>query len=83
MQGDAMASPSLLLGGEMYTLATQQTTAPAVWEIYALLPAMIIFMVLVMAMKVVSGAMNPEYIRELRPIAEEVAVAKALPAGGR
>ena len=78
-----MASPSLLWGGEMYSLATQQTTAPASWEIYALLPVMIIFMVLMMLMKIISAAMNPEYIRELRPIVEKAAMAKALPAGGR
>ena len=56
--------------------------APATWEIYALLPAMIIFMVLMMAMKIVSAAMNPDYIREIRPIAEKAAMAKALPSGG-
>jgi len=67
----------------MYSQVTQPTTAPASWEIYALLPAMIIFMVMAMAMKIVSAAMNPEYIRELRPIAEKAAMAKALPAGGR
>jgi len=66
----------------MYQVTPQQTLAPAVWEIYALLPALTIFMVLAMAMKVVSGVMKPEYVRELRPIAEEVAIAKALPSGG-
>jgi len=78
-----MASPSLLWGGEMYSQATQPTTAPATWEIYTLLPVMIIFMAMAMAMKIVSAAMNPEYIRELRPIAEKAAMAKALQAGGR
>jgi hypothetical protein len=67
---------SLLFKGENMVMP-QQTVAPAVWEIYAILPAMIIFMVLAMAMKIVSGLMKPEYVRELRPIAEEVAVAKA------
>jgi hypothetical protein len=66
----------------MYEARQQVTLAPALWEIYALLPAMIIFMVLAMAMKVVSGVMKPEYIRELRPVAEKAAIAKALPPGG-
>ena len=48
-----------------------------------LLPAMIIFMVMVMAMKVVSGLMKPEYVRELKPVAESALAAKMLPAGGR
>ena len=71
----------------MYQVMPQQTVAPAVWEVYALLPAMIIFMVLTMAFKLVSRVTEPEFIREVRPIAEEVAAArtgrKALPPGGR
>ena len=67
----------------MYVIAPQQTNATEVWEIYALLPAMIIFMVMVMAMKVVSGLMKPEYVRELKPVAESALAAKMLPAGGR
>lgn len=58
----------------------QQTLAPAVWEIYALLPAMIIFMVLLMAFRLAEKVTEPEFIREVRPIAEEVALARA---GGR
>jgi hypothetical protein len=68
-------SPYLFIGGEM--VQGQQLQPTAVWEIYAILPAMIIFMVLAMAMKIVSGAMKPEYIREIRPIAEKAAIAKA------
>jgi hypothetical protein len=60
----------------------QPTVAPAVWEIYALLPAMIILMVLLMAFRLVGKVTEPEFIREVRPIAREVAIAKALPPGG-
>ena len=67
----------------MNNLAAQSMTPASVWEVYAILPAMIIFMVLVMAMKIVSGVMKPEYVREIRPIAEQAAMIKALPPGGR
>lgn len=55
----------------------QLTVAPAQWEIYALLPAMIIFMVLAMAFTLISRVTEPEFIREVRPIAEEAVAAKA------
>jgi hypothetical protein len=58
----------------------QPTVAPAVWEIYALLPAMIILMVLFMAFRLAGKVTEPEFIREVRPVAEDVALARA---GGR
>ena len=71
----------------MYQVMPQQTVAPAVWEVYALLPAMIIFMVLTMAFKLVSRVTQPEFIHAVAPIAEQAVAArtgrKALPPGGR
>ncbi len=64
----------------MYVTLPQQTGPSEVWEIYAILPAMIIFMVMAMLMKVVSGLMNPDYMRELK--AESALAIKALPSGG-
>jgi len=65
----------------------QPVVATAVWEVYALLPAMVILMVLVMAFRLIGRVTEPEFIREVRPIAEKAAAArmgvKALPAGGR
>lgn len=62
----------------------QQTVVPAVgpaqWEIYALLPAMIVIMVLAMAFKLIGRVTEPEFVREVRPIAERAAIARA---GGR
>ena len=49
---------------------------PAQWEWLALIPVMIIFMVLFMVMKIVSGVLKPEFIREVRPIAEKAAIAR-------
>jgi len=66
----------------MYVTLPQQTGPSEVWEIYAILPAMIIFMVMAMLMKVVSGLMNPDYMRELKPVAESALAIKALPSGG-
>ena len=67
----------------MYVTVVPQTGVTEVWEIYAVLPAMMIFMVLVMLMKIVSGLMNPDYLHELKPVAESAITAKLLPAGGR
>jgi hypothetical protein len=61
----------------MYQVTPQQALAPAVWEIYAVLPAMIILMVLFMAFRLVGKVTEPEFIREIRPIAEEAALARA------
>lgn len=71
----------------MYQATAQTTAAPAVWEIYALLPAMVLVMAMMMAFRLIDRVTDPEFIREVRPIAEEAAVArmgrKALSAGGR
>ncbi len=68
-------------------MVTQQTVAPAAWEWLALMPFMVMFVVLFMAFKLASKILEPEVLREVRPIAEEVAMArvgaKALPPGGR
>lgn len=74
-----------MLGGSMYQVTPQQTVvptvAPAQWEIYALLPAMIIFMVLAMVMKIVSGLLKPEVLKAAAPVAGEIAARKMLPGG--
>jgi len=65
---------------------TQLTTQPASWEwigqIWALFPVMLVFAVLFMAFKTANKVLEPEVLREVRPIAEEAVRAKALPAGG-
>ena len=70
----------------MYQVTAQQTLVPAVapaqWEIFALLPFMIIMMVLAMTSKLISRVTEPEFVREVRPIAEKAAAAKMLTPGG-
>ena len=65
----------------MYQVTPQQTVAPAVWEIYALLPAMIIFMVLAMAFRLVGRVTEPEFLKGVAPVAGEIAARKLLPGG--
>ena len=81
------ASPSWYRGN-MYSLTPQQAPAPVPlgWEIWALMPLMILMMILVMVFKLISKILEPEVLREVRPIAEEIALAKvgrkALTPGG-
>ena len=44
---------------------------------WALFPLMLVFMVLTMAYKISSKALEPEVLREISPIAEQAALAKA------
>lgn len=59
----------------------QPTAVPAVWQVYALLPAMIILMVLMMSFKVVGRLTEPEVIKEIAPVAAEMAGRRLLPGG--
>lgn len=58
-----------------YPRVTPQV-APAQWEIIAIVPIMVLMMVFTIIMKVVERATEPEFVREVRPIAEEIAMAK-------
>lgn len=58
----------------------QQATTPAGWEWLAILPLMLTFTILFMAFKLASKILEPEFVREIKPIAEAAAV-KRLPGG--
>jgi len=80
--GSGTAQPPLFKEERMVAgQQLQPTVAPAVWEIYALLPAMIIFMVLAMLFKVVGRLTEPEFLKEVASVAGEVAARKMLPGG--
>lgn len=76
-----------MIAGQQVILPKAQ---PAGWEwvgaIFALLPFMVLVMVFSLLSKTVEEVTKPEVVREIRPIAEEVALARvgarALPRGG-
>jgi len=49
---------------------------PAQWEIYAMLPALIIIMVMMMVMNLVTSLTKPEVMKELAPAAVKAAILK-------
>ena len=76
-----------MVAGQQVILPVAQ---PASWEwvgaIFALLPFMVLVMSFSLLSKTVKEVTKPEVIREIRPVAEEVALARvggrALPRGG-
>ena len=76
-----------MVTGQQAVLPVAQTAS---WEwvgaIFALLPFMVLVMAFSLMSKTVEQVTKPEVVRELRPVAEEVALARiggrALPRGG-
>lgn len=68
----------MIVTGQQVIVPTAQ---PAGWEwvagIFALLPFMVLVMVFSLLSKTVEEVTKPEVVREIRPIAEEVAMARA------
>lgn len=56
-----------------------QQVVPAQWEMMAIVPIMVLMMVFSIIMKVVTRATEPEFIREIRPVAETALIARRGP----
>ena len=66
-------------------MTTQQPIQVASWDLAAIMALMIPILILVMVMsiisKVVTRVTEPEFVKEVKPIAEEVMLARALRRG--